>query len=231
MPTPSLLAEQKYALLFLAAVLLSGFATLLFGLRSVKKRDDFWNEYMNSLKSYLESNGGDFSSYAWMIENSMKMQRQMGVIGLFHHFRPAFSNDSYRNYPVLVNHLPKLHAVLTQRSNDFGNQAGQYRSQIIESMLRHRGEIKEERAAALNELKNPFAWFVRGISFVLAIPFFILKSFGILGATGMDAIASSRTFKLVAAFASIVGFASAIIGIVTGWDQFLAWFVKTGIWK
>lgn len=179
----------------------------------------------------MQNQGRDLSSYAWLTENAMAIQRQMGSVGVFQHYRPAFSNASYINYSIIINHLPKIHSFLTARAHDFTGQTDNYRVQIVESVLRHRGELNEERTDALGMLKNPFNWVVRGVRFLLAFPLKLLAGFGILGATTFELITNSWLFGFIASLTGFVGFLSAIIGIVTGWEPFLLWLKAHALWK
>ena len=204
-------------------VMLLGFGQAILRLRELAKREQFANTYLTKLREYLESNGNAFGVYLWLTQKSMKMQRHLGSTGLLHHFKPAFANYSINNYPLLINHLPKLHSLFGDPINDFTGQAAHYRNAIIECLVRHMGDLEEERESIVTTLKNPLAWFGTGVTLVVSLPLILLGALGIIGATTIEMVTSNRLFKMVASFAALVGFASAVIGIVTGWEQFIVW--------
>lgn len=202
---------------------LIGLISLLFDLKKNRKKIEFARDYKNKLHQYIMSQGSDHEVYGWLIHRSNKMQNQMGCAGIFYTYRPPFANYTFRNYPIILNMMPSLREAFSERFSSPNQQAESYASTLFETTVRHIGIIEDKEELALGRLKNPFVWFSSGVSLALSVPVRILGWFGLLGASAVGFLTSSFLFKTMTAIVSLVGFFSAVVGIVTGWEPFIAW--------
>jgi hypothetical protein len=88
-------------------------------------------------------------------------------------------------------------------------------------LLRVIGHFEEVHGQFVKELRNPIKWVKHGVQAVLSIPVVLLNWFGIIDENQASSIQGNRIFKVVSGIFSFVGFASAIVGLITGWDGFL----------
>jgi hypothetical protein len=124
-----------------------------------------------------------------------------------------------------------LHSLFQDSLGDFLGQTAHYRNSIVECLFRHKGNLEEERSEVFKGLINPLAWFTNGVRVAISIPLLTLGAFGVIGSATISTIAASSVFRLLGSLASLIGFASAVIGIATGWDQFIALLLAHKLWK
>ena len=74
-------------------------------------------------------------------------------------------------------------------------------------------------------MNNPFIWFSEGVTLALSLPVQILGWFGVLGGAAVSGLTSNILFKGISALVALIGFASAIVGLATGW--IVAWVHDT----
>ena len=86
--------------------------------------------------------------------------------------------------------------------------------------LRHIGSLNETEKDIKKHLFNPITCFADGIRFVISLPIFILKWLGIVSDEGTLKIQSSFFFRIINWLVAFIGFFSAIVTIVIGWDEF-----------
>ena len=118
--------------------------------RKLRERWDFSEEYLHNLQAYFESNGRDIELYTWLIENSVKMQHELGPSGRID-YKPPAANHIVRNMQMVVNLVPELHGWLTE-GRFFGAEQvdGLYRM-LQEALIRHRGVLAEGLREKENE--------------------------------------------------------------------------------
>ncbi len=148
------------------------------------------------------------------------MQQQLGSQGLMA-FRPPFANHVIHNYPVVLNVLPDLRKCLTDQVLS-RNLLGEYHALLEEALLRHQGSLLQCHSNAVGSLWNPVVWLTAGIRSVLAAPLWLLSSAGLLPRSVASRVAGSRFYRVVAGLFATVGFVSAIVTLVTGWEQFVS---------
>ena len=166
----------------------------------------------------MDSNGNDTITYGWLLLRSNKMQNLLGPQGIIHHFKPPFANYAYKNYPVILNMIPEVRKFIGGISVKYAHE---YAITIRECIIRYAGTLEDLADILYKELFNPFIWIRETFQIVTALPFFLLNWFGIISTSALRSITSNILFKLSSGFIAVVGFLSAIIGIITGWDKFV----------
>lgn len=211
------LSAGTWFLLTLTAIVAVGVVVLLRSLREISTAVAFTEQYRTHVSVFV--NHADFSAYEWLTLNVNRMQTQLGSQGLMT-FKPPFANHMIHNYPIVLNILPELRTCLTDDLLS-RNLLHQYRDMLDDALLRHQGSLIERRRDALSALKNPFAWVTTGISTVLSAPLWFLAAVGVIPLAFASRIAASRFYRVLSGLIATVGFVSAIVGLVTGWDQFM----------
>ena len=220
------MSERLFWLVALAAVCIIGFIGKWLSYRENREKRKFVVEFNEKLRQYISSNGKNHELYGWLIHRSNKMQLQMEASGIIVLYRPPYANYQYKNYPIILNMLPELHRTLRNDVLSRGDLPESYASTLLESTVRHIGIIDDQGEDLFAELKNPFIWFANGVNILLATPVRVLGWIGVIGETGVDLLTSNFLFKASAALVALIGLVSSIIGIVTGWNQFLQWLEK-----
>ncbi|MYM82637.1 hypothetical protein GTP44_11800 [Duganella sp. FT50W] len=214
--------ERFITLACLFIVFAIGFLNLLSKLKKIRKKVDFANEFIENLFQYVGSHGRDGEAYTWLIHRSSKMQSQMGSMGRLASFSPPYSRVRYENYEIIVNLLPSLRQSFVDRISVSDTLSDSYAATIHESILRYIGILDDNSESISEKIRNPFIWFTTGVSILFILPVQILSWFGIIGKSVLIFLTSSYIFRLIVGISSLIGFFSAIVGLVTGWDQFMA---------
>ena len=163
----------------------------------------------------------DRNVYDWLTMNANRMQAQLGGGGIMT-FRPPFANYVVHNYPVVLNVLAELRKCFSDSLLARGDLPNQYHALLDDALLRHEGTLRELHRRNSLSLRNPLKWLPVGASWVLALPVWLLESFGLVSHSVASRIESSRTFRLISSVAALLAFVSAVVGLVTGWEPFLA---------
>lgn len=212
----SMLAPGTWFLLALALLFAIGFVALLRSASKLAADLAFAAEYREQFHTFVDQDNS--YAYAWLTLNANRMQAQMGSQGLMT-FKPPFANHMVRNYPVVLNVLPEIRKCLADQLLS-RNLLSEYASLFDEALMRYQGSLREQHQQAISLTKNPVVWLASGIRSVLAVPLWFLASAGVLPRSFASRIVGSSIFRLLSGLAATVGFISAIVGLVTGWEQF-----------
>lgn len=210
-------APGTWAFLILVSVLIIGLVVLVKSSARLASKVAFTAQYREQVAVLVEH--ANIDVYEWLTLNANRMQGQMGSQGLVT-FRPPFANHVIQNYPVVLNVLAELRNCL---SDDLlsGNLLHQYHSLLNDALLRHQGSLIERHEHAFAAVKNPFAWLTTGIRTLLAAPLWLLAAVGVISHSVASRITSSSFYRVISGLVTLIGLISAIVGLVTGWEQFL----------
>ncbi len=176
-------------------------------------------EFRQKLASLLES--GNRETYEWLTLNATRMQAQLGSEGIVS-FRPPFANYIVPNYVVVPNALMEIRKCFDDSILSRGSLQSQYAALLDDALLRHQGTVEERVRRNTRSFLNPLKWLARGVSIILGVPIWILQSVGLVSEASGTRFRASRAFQVVSGFSALVGFASAVVGLVTGWEPFIA---------
>lgn len=207
-----------YYLIVLFLVLLAiGFFNTKKKYNDLLDQDQLMVEFLNKLKSYVESGDTGSNSYTWLLENSYKVQSTLGEYGIAGSYKPPFANYMYKNYPIILNVLPELRQTIDRRSR---TSYENYRT-LHDTVVKYRGALQETIKSVKKELRNPIVWFFNGIQFLLYIPLQLLMWSGLLSSNLVSRIENSIFFKLFSFIVGTAGFISSIITIVAEWENII----------
>ncbi|WP_415900563.1 hypothetical protein [Neptuniibacter sp. QD48_11] len=209
-----------YIALFVIALFLIGFVSYAIKKNRQDKQIEFATDYRQKFHEYLDSKGEDNAAYGWLIHRSNKMQSQMGSQGVMSNFRPPYANYMVSNYPIILNMIPSLNEA--HKDYLLRGQAEQYARAVDEALLRHHGLVTDRSDYLFTKLRNPIAWFQEGVRQVVGSPVYALGMFGIISLSTAGVIVSSVIFRVLSGLVTLIGFASAILTLVIGWDDFFA---------
>ncbi|WP_337222860.1 hypothetical protein [Vibrio alginolyticus] len=208
-----------YVALAVVALFALGFVSFMMQKSKLDRKVAFFHEFKTKFREYWDSGGNNYEAYGWLIHRSNKMQNQMGSQGVVASFKPPYANYHVSNYPIILNMIPALNDSLNEYL--LREQAAQYASAIDEALIRHWGSLADREEMLVARLKNPVHWFQQGIRQVAGIPFYVLGLFGIMSIGRVGSIVGSSFFGIVSGLVSLIGFASAILSLVVGWEDFL----------
>ncbi|MDV2373084.1 hypothetical protein Q5N47_18025 [Vibrio cholerae] len=209
-----------YIVIAVLALFVIGFTSFVMKKNRLDRKVLFLHEFIEKFREYCNSGGNNNEAYGWLIHRSNKMQNQLGSQGIVSSFKPPYANYCINNYAIILNMLPALNESL--RESLLHGQAEQYARAIDEALIRHWGSLSDREEFLGSRLRNPIYWFQQGIRQVTGVPFYILSLFGILSVGTANSIVGSALFGVLSGLVTLVGFASAVLNLVVGWEDFLA---------
>jgi len=210
--------ERLIIIVALLSICGYGFVKIGLKLKKQNERLAFAEEFLGKLKSYVDSVGRNLDDYGWMIHRSNKMQNHLGGLGVIHSYKPPYQNIMYSNYPIMLNMLPELRSSI--EDDILRSVAYQYANSLQETLVRHIGCIEDSLEFYEKEIKNPFKWLREGVREIVSVPVYLLSWLGIISESFVHKLISNVFFKMVSGVIALAGFASAIITIVIGWEEF-----------
>jgi len=190
-------------------------------LRALADSIAFAEEFSAQFQRYVESVGRDNRAYAELTAQSVRMQNELGLLGVYAKYKPPHANYFISDYPIILNLLPELHRagrdeILSSRI------APEYAISIQEVLLRHSGVLDDRRTRLAAHAYNPLKLFADGVAAIVASPVGLLRTFGIVSATSSERLTSSGLFRLLAGFAGLVSFVASVATILGAQDQLLS---------
>ena len=211
--------ETTWILAVLAILLCIGFFDLALARAQHASALLFVFEFRQKLAVFMQS--VDREVYEWLTMNATRMQQQLGSGGILS-FKPPFANYIIPNYVVVPNALMEIRKCLEDSVLARGHLASQYASLLDDAILRHEGTVHERIRLNTRSLLNPLKWLTRGVSVILGLPVWVLQSVGLISESSGTRLRKSRGFEILSGFSTLVGFVSAVVGLVTGWEPFIA---------
>jgi len=200
-------------------VTVTGWVSLSRKRRRLVDRASFANEFLERLHRYVSSRGQDTEAYGLMTYHSVKMQRELGSLGSMTKYKPPFANYFINDYAVILNMLPDLHKTIGDGL--MSQISTSYAQTLHEVLLRHLGILNDQRETLSAQLRNPIASFREGVQLFLMLPLYVLQWLGIIATSTLLFWSSSLIVKGFTGVASLVGFVSAIVGLIVGWSEFV----------
>jgi len=204
--------------LALVGVLVIGFVHLYKIAKTIKEQVDFLNEYRSKFvlmaNKFVESGylrTLDHDLYNWLTRNVTTAQTVVGRFGVVDYVA-RFQAYKVTNYQYLVNTLAKFRERHLDQSEV---------TNFDDVRVRSLGFYENLFNDADKNLKNPFKWLQFGVRFLVGLPVRLLSWFGIIPEGWVSAFTSNSVFKVVSGLIALIGFTSSIVGLITGWEEFL----------
>lgn len=213
--------EFKWIILILIILIpIIGFFYIRVQLDTLNKNLQFSEEFLGKFDKFIQSKGMDDFSYEWLLRNSGRMQKKLGLIGIAVQYKPPFANYYYTNYQIIINTLP----LLRQSIDASSSLAYDYYMSIWETLQRFIGEINEEKEIIIKKIKNPLILFFTGVSYILSFPIRVLQWVGIISSSVVTDVEKTSIFKFLALLISLIGLIASILEIIDGWDRITQFF-------
>lgn len=167
---------------------------------------------------WCNGNFEDNQLYMKIISESPQIQNLIGNWGVGS-IRPPFANYIIHEWHIIINGIPTIR----QLSQNYisKHSVDEYVSFVDEALLHSIGAFKMQMDSLRPRLKNPITLFLDGLTTLILIPVFILAECGLLTKKTYDWIFNSAIIKAITFLTASIAFISAIVGLVTGWKQFI----------
>jgi len=200
-----------------------GFISVRSELAELVRQSAFADEFLKKFWQYWNSRGEDAEAYAWLTYNSVRMQRQLGNLGIIATYKPPGVQYAFKNYQVVVNMIGELNSWLTDRyATVFLGPSQQIAQALNDVLVRHLGVLGDRSDRSATELRNPFVLLRKGVQQVIVLPVRLLNWLGLLGGSTVSAIRQSAVIRLLGGVITLLGLTSAVVTLVVGWDLFMA---------
>jgi hypothetical protein len=186
-------------------------------------------QFLENLASYVNSGGRNEPAYLALAHQSARVQTALGSFGVMAIYRPPFDNVAYHNYQIVVNMVPELRRWVPDDDTFSSLRPGrEFARTLQDAILRYAGVLEPMLQSLERNLRNPFVLLREGVGEVLLLPIRLLNWFGLLTSGRVAAVQRSAIFRVAGGIATLVGFVSAVVGLITGWEPFLrmvrGWF-------
>lgn len=209
-----------------AVIIILGFITKSIDLNTTLKRIDFTNSYRNKfidlVNGAMSQNTFNQQLYYELTTDVKAMQFELGSDGIIAYVADNLKGFSTQNYQLLVNFLPELRNVLSERDNYIMmNRYNQSAQNCDDMFIRHLGTLKQMEKAIRKNLFNPISCFSEGIKSIVSLPILIFHWLGFTSVETTYKIKRNWFVKLINMLITFVGFLSGLMSIIIGWSDFL----------
>lgn len=209
-----------------AVIIILGFITKCIELNAILKRIDFTNGYRNKfidlVNGIMSHNTFNQQLYYELTTDVKAMQVELGSDGIIAYVTDNLKGFSTQNYQLLVNFLPELRNVLSERdSYIMMNRYNQSAQDCDDMFIRHLGTLKEMEKPIRKNLFNPISCFSEGIKFIVSLPILLLHWLGFISVETTCKLKRNWFIKLINVLITFVGFISGLMSIIMGWNDFL----------
>lgn len=184
----------------------------------LNERRSFTVEFLNKFQEYGHSRGEDHDALQWLLLHSSRMQTNLGGYGRMD-MRPPFANYVVKNWPIVPNVLMEMQQSFPDRA--LHSQGIQYAQYLQNTLMTYLGSLNDVVESAEKELGNPIIWLREGVQVLLLAPLTLLGWLGVMATPSVNAVSTSRIFRVLAGILAAVSIISAIVGLVVGWGDFL----------
>lgn len=207
-----------YMILTILGLIAIGFIKKVMSLMKFSKDFDFLYDYNEKYVKYLNNYLGkrinseeENKLYMELISKSPKAQRLLGNDGLIS-YKPAGASYMYNNYQALINTVQALRnpALMSEEFSWVNNM-------LIMKMAIYEDIMSEIRGNMI----NPLILLSEGVQFFVTLPISLLYWTGLIEYSTLNRVSNYFIFKLLNFLIIIIGFLSAIVTLVTGWEPFI----------
>ncbi|KAB2443264.1 hypothetical protein F8163_09280 [Bacillus luti] len=207
-----------YMILTILGLIAIGFIKKVMSLMKFSKDFDFLYDYNEKYVKYLNNYLGkrinseeENKLYMELISKSPKAQRLLGNDGLIS-YKPAGASYMHNNYQVLINTVQALRnpALMSEEFSWVNNM-------LIMKMAIYEDIMSEIRGNMI----NPLILLSEGVQFFVTLPISLLYWTGLIEYSTLNRVSNYFIFKLLNFLIIIIGFLSAIVTLVTGWEPFI----------
>lgn len=217
--------QKLILIVILFALCILGFIRLVLDrVYKIKEREfsvNFLNKYREFSNQLMNDNFNN-ENYQWLKLNSAKMQKQMGVYGVVHAYKPAFSNYMYNNYEIIINGISHIRDLYSE-TFDFGlgrKVAFDEITGIDDVLLIYMGAIDNEMEVNMSEIKNPMIWLREGVRLIVTLPISLMYWSGLIRYSTYNSLSNNFFTKFISFLVVVIGLVSSIVTIATGYIPF-----------
>lgn len=218
--------DKLIPVLIVIGIIILGFIMKLIELSDIFKRinftDNYRNKFINLINEIISNNNFNQQLYYELTSDVNSMQYELGSDGIYAYVADNLKGFSTRNYQLLINFLPEVRNILNEQDNMvMMNRYHQSINNCDDMFIRHLGTLRGFEQNIRKNMFNPFSCFSDGIKFIVSLPILLLNWFGFISNENTRKAKHSWIVKLLNFIFTLIGFISAVMTIVIGWEDFL----------
>jgi hypothetical protein len=210
-------------ILVVIALIIIGLIKELRALLRVVEDIDFLSNYNGTYVDYMNNYLGkgydtpkEKELHIKLISEAPKAQRLLLDAGLVD-YQPAFRGYMVKNYPILVNTVQSL-----RNPSSLTEEFNWVNTILIMQIARY----KELHESIKGNVLNPLVLLREGVQFFVTLPISLLYWTGVIQYSTQYKLSNNIVVKFLNFLIISIGFVSAIVTIVLGWEQFKSYLDK-----
>ncbi|MGJ7912614.1 hypothetical protein [Neobacillus sp. LXY-1] len=210
-------------ILVVIALIIIGLIKELRALLRVVEDIDFLSNYNGTYVDYMNNYLGkrydtpkEKELHIKLISEAPKAQRLLLNAGLVD-YQPAFRGYMVKNYPILVNTVQSL-----RNPSSLTEEFNWVNTILIMQIARY----KELHESIKGNVLNPLVLLREGVQFFVTLPISLLYWTGVIQYSTQFKLSNNIVVKFLNFLIISIGFVSAIVTIVLGWEQFKSYLDK-----
>jgi len=216
--------DKLIPICILVVIIIIGFSTKMVDLSTIVKRLEFTSNYREKFVKFINKivseNIFDQNLYHELTSDVKAMQYELGEDGVFAYMKDQLKGVAGKNYQLLINFLPETREMVNINNSILAERYNKSIHDCDDMFIRHLGTLENQRKNIRKGLFNPFSSFAEGTRTIILLPIILLSWFGFISNEKTYRAKENAIVKLLNAVVTILGFASTIITIVVGWNDF-----------
>lgn len=182
---------------------------------------EFQNNFVEMAEYFIKHFDLSTPAYNQFMHDVDAIHLELGRDSIAGYMHDNLTGTTVREYQPLANIVNEMRMAMSLGRNSIVlSRLDQAIGNCDDILRRHVGNLDRMIEDEEKNLHNPFVCFGEGIRAIIRTPGKILVWLGLLSDNHEQTFYGSIFFKIIGWIVTVIGFISAIMTIVLGWDQF-----------
>lgn len=209
------------AILFIIAIAAIGVINIIYRIVKMNKELETVFNYQNKLVDFLNSYSKGtilYDNLDYLNKNSWEVQDIIDTVGMNVSMIDPILGVQYNKYQIIINGVDEITRNL---KSSFGINLDEIPMMMHNCLGKYIGYGERNIKELISYLKNPLVWIREGTRIIVGFPIYFLYWTGLIKYSSYSRIKSNILVKFLGFIIGTVGFVSAIMSIVTGYQPFM----------
>lgn len=209
------------AIIFIVAIAVLGVINIIYRIVKNNKDLNIVFNYQNKLVEFLNSRSKGtilYDNLDYLNKNSWEVQDIIDAVGMNVSMIDPILGVQYSKYQIIINGVDEITRSL---KSSFGRGLDEIPLMMHNCLGKYIGYGERNRNELISYLKNPLVWLREGIRIIVGFPIYFLYWTGLIKYSSYSRIKSNILVKFLGFIIGTIGFISAIVTIVTGYEPFI----------
>ena len=208
-----------------AGIIIIGAIAKILSVKKLSERLEYTTNYRKDLDNLyniiLKTGKLDETMYHRLMEDTNKMQRELGADGIISFYHDPDVGIQVNNYPVILNFFNELRALM------MNYKLAEERVYLLisscdEALVKHIGILKDAIDIIKKRIKNPLFCFSKGVNVIISLPVKILEWCGIVSNSSSYKLLNSKIQGYIGKIVTLISLIASIMSIIMGWGNFIS---------